>query len=134
MSENVRRTNTKTCSLCGKMKYTNGKNFYRNSTCDACYQKSYRQKNPEKYRSTKLKHLYGITQKDFVVKLAEQDNCCAVCKVTENRLGNGKVQNFVVDHCHATGKVRGLLCHDCNKNVGVVENWQTQIAAYLSKY
>lgn len=55
---------------------------------------------------------------------------CSVCGKTKPL--NGK--NFVVDHCHSTKQVRGLLCHDCNKNVGVVEKWHVAIAAYLTKY
>lgn len=132
--ENVCRTSTKTCAVCGKTKPLNGKNFYKNSTCGACYQRRYKQENPDKYRSTKLKHLYGITLQDFSNKLAVQGNKCAICGIKENKLNNGAVQNFVVDHCHSTGRVRGLLCHDCNKNVGVMEKWNLAISDYLKKY
>ena len=134
MSENVRRTSTKTCSECGKTKVLNGKNFYRNSVCGACYQKRYKLEHPDKYRDTKLKHLYGITLEQFNEKLKEQGYKCANCRRTANVLRNGIVQNFVVDHRHSDGKVRGLLCHDCNKNVGVVEKHGDKINAYLKKY
>lgn len=133
-SENVRRTYTKTCSECGKTKPQNGKNFYKNAVCGACYQKRYKQEHPEKYRSTKLKHLYGITLEDFNKKLEQQNGKCEICKVDENKLHSGRVQNFVVDHSHTTLEVRGLLCHDCNKNVGVVENRLEEIQEYLKKY
>src|SRR5579859_7098514 len=132
--ENVRRTDTKTCSVCGKTKALDGKNFYRNSTCGARYQKRYKKENPDKYRDTKLKHLYGITKDDFDRMLIEQGNKCAICHVAENKLGNGLKQNLVVDHNHTTKQVRGLLCHNCNKNVGAVESWYDEIKAYLEKY
>jgi ribosomal protein L34E len=134
MDENVRRTNTKICSVCNRPKVLNGKNFYQGSVCGACYQKRYKQENPEKYRDTKLRHLYGITLEQFNEKLKGQNNKCAICKRPENAKVKGKVQNFTVDHRHADKKVRGLLCHSCNKNVGVVEKWLKEIQAYLSKY
>ena len=132
--ENVRRTCTKTCSECGKTKPLNGKNFYKNSVCGACYQKRYKQENPDKYRDTKLRHLYEITLEQYNEKLKQQDGKCEICKRSENKLNSGKIQNFVVDHCHATLEVRGLLCHGCNKDVGVVEKRLGGILAYLKKY
>jgi hypothetical protein len=134
MSQNVRRTNTKTCCVCGQTKTENGKNFYAGPTCGACYQKRYKLENPEKYRDTKLRHLYGLSLIEFNKKLAAQSHKCEICGTSENKAASGKVHNFVVDHNHETGKVRGLLCHNCNKNVGAVENWLEEIQAYLKKY
>lgn len=133
-NENVRRTDTKTCTVCLKTKQLNGKNFYRDSTCAACYQKRYKQENPDKYRDIKLRHLYGISLAQYNDKLAAQNNCCEICKRPDNKTASGKIQNFAVDHNHDTKQVRGLLCHDCNKNVGAVENWLLEIQAYLNKY
>lgn len=133
-SDDVRRTDMKTCTECGKTKPHNGKNFYRNSVCGACYQKRYKRENPQKYRDTKLRHMYGISLEKFNKLLSEQNGKCAICLAPENKLRSGKVQNFVVDHCHTTLQVRGLLCHDCNKNVGVVENRLEGILSYLKKY
>lgn len=134
MDENVRRTNTKICSICIKTKVLNGKNFYRNSVCAACYQKRYKQENPDKYRDIKLRHLYGIDLQEFNKKLKDQNGKCAICKRSENAKVKGKVHNFTVDHRHSDKKVRGLLCHSCNKNVGVVEKWLKEIQVYLDKY
>jgi hypothetical protein len=73
-------------------------------------------------------HRYGITQEEFDQLMVEQDGACAIC-----------VNPFIlaphVDHCHATGSVRGLLCTNCNTGLGKfrdsVENLQRAIA-YLS--
>jgi cytochrome c551/c552 len=134
IDENVRRPNTKVCSECGKTKVVGPKNWYRNDTCAACYQKRYKLENPRKYRDIKLRHLYGISLEQYEVMLAAQDNKCAICKRPDNKTESGKYQNFAVDHRHSDGKVRGLLCHSCNKNVGVVEEQLVPIQNYLSKY
>ena len=134
MDENVRRTNTKVCSECGKTKVVGPKNWYRNSTCAACYQKRYKAENPDKYRDIKLRHLYGISLEQYNAMLAAQNNKCAICPRTDNNAESGKFQNFVVDHRHSDRKVRALLCHSCNKNVGIVEKHLDAIQSYLKKY
>jgi hypothetical protein len=63
--------------------------------------------------SKKLQREYGLTLEQFLDLLDRQNNQCAICKtVFENRS-----QSFV-DHCHTTGKVRGLLCAKCNFGIG----------------
>jgi DNA-binding sugar fermentation-stimulating protein len=69
--------------------------------------------------------LYGLTLADFACLLDEQDYLCAVCK---------EPGNLVVDHCHETGQVRGLLCHGCNVGLGYFVDSPTrlrQAAEYL---
>lgn len=131
MNQNVRRANTKTCSLCKVTKHQNSKNWYRNSTCAACYQRRYKANFPERFRDTKLRHGYGLSLEEFNARLQKQEFKCAICKRASNSLKSGKVQNFVVDHCHRTKIVRGLLCHACNMRVGIVENWLKPIQKYL---
>lgn len=57
---------------------------------------------------------YNITADQYYVMLSEQNNCCSICGVTEEH--NNK--KLAVDHCHETGKVRALLCHNCNVGLG----------------
>lgn len=134
MNQNVRRTSAKKCTVCLEEKVDNGKNWYRNSKCAACYMNEQRKSRPEQIRSAKLKCYYGISVEQFNKMLKQQNNSCAVCGRKNNKLKNGKSQNFVVDHCHSTKKVRGLLCHTCNMRVGIVENWHEQIIEYLAKH
>ena len=70
-----------------------------------------------------LKRTYGIDSSDYERMLDEQDHKCAICK------GDGFVMNkerhklkLVVDHCHTTGTVRGLLCHNCNRALGLLQD------------
>lgn len=132
--ENVRRANTKVCTKCSKTKVVNSKNWYRDNTCAACYQKQYKLDNPRKYRDIKLRHLYGISLEQYEAMLVEQDYKCKICNRKDNKLNDGTTQNFVVDHRHSDKKVRALLCHTCNKNVGVVEKHLDKILEYLRKY
>lgn len=134
MSENVCRPNTKKCSVCTKIKVVGVKNWYANNTCAACYQKRYKLENPDTYRDIKLRHLYGISLDQYNAMLATQGHKCAICKRPDNKLNNGTTQNFVVDHRHSDKKVRALLCHTCNKNVGIVEKHVDVIQTYLRKY
>lgn len=68
-------------------------------------------RNAEKAREAHLKYTYGITTEDYNQMLKEQDGKCAVCGKPP------KTMRLAVDHCHKTGKIRGLLCSYCNRRV-----------------
>ena len=55
---------------------------------------------------------YGITEEEYWRIYEHQGAVCFIC-----RRANGKRKRLSVDHCHATGTVRGLLCTGCNRNV-----------------
>jgi hypothetical protein len=77
------------------------------ATKGAEYIKNWRALKGKAYeRNVTLKSLYGITSEQFDAMARSQDGRCAVCRKKTTRL--------VVDHDHATGEVRGLLCHGCN--------------------
>jgi hypothetical protein len=52
--------------------------------------------------------------------LKQQENKCAICNEEETRKSrtDGKICALAIDHCHNTGKIRGLLCHGCNTGLG----------------
>jgi hypothetical protein len=77
-------------------------------------QRKYRKDFPDKRRSADLKRTFGITLEDYKDKLQEQNNLCAICR----RDNNYKRNYFEVDHCHKTGKIRDLLCSQCNMGLG----------------
>lgn len=91
----------------------------RNHEQVAEYYRSYRQTNkgrwtrsPEDRRAENLRK-YNITIEDYDMLEAQQSNLCAICrKPSTNR------RRLHVDHCHTTGKVRGLLCFRCNTALG----------------
>jgi hypothetical protein len=69
-----------------------------------------------------LKRRYGLTVHEYDALSAAQDNRCAICGERESygkaasKIGDGR--KLCVDHCHATGAVRGLLCNHCNQGLG----------------
>ena len=62
-----------------------------------------------------LKTSYGISLEEFDAKLESQNFKCAICHCRAEDAFNG---TLYVDHCHNTGKLRGLLCHACNSALG----------------
>lgn len=59
---------------------------------------------------------YGLTPEEYEKMLENQGGVCAICQSPHPRMKNAK--RLYVDHCHETGTVRGLLCHQCNAMLG----------------
>lgn len=85
------------------------------------YRKEYYSKSETKtkYRNAFLKREYGITIKEYDIMLEKQNGVCSICK--RFRLFQDK-EYMAVDHCHKTGKVRGILCSNCNRALGLLED------------
>jgi Recombination endonuclease VII len=78
-----------------------------------------REGNQERYRDGHLRRKFKSSHKVYVEKLLEQKGVCANCGNPETRADkNGRISEFQVDHNHATGKLRGLLCFACNTGLG----------------
>lgn len=78
-------------------------------------------------RISKLKVAYGVTVVEYNRMFDAQEGLCACCNDPEY------TKQLAVDHCHVTGRVRALLCHQCNNNLGIYEKWGARYAAYLEK-
>jgi hypothetical protein len=74
----------------------------------------------EQVRRRKLVADFGITHQEYDELLAFQQSVCAICKRPEQRMFRGKLRRLSVDHDHATGKIRGLLCSECNLALGLL--------------
>jgi hypothetical protein len=72
-----------------------------------------RKANREAAHAARILKVYGITREQYDALYALQGGCCALCQ-----RATGVSKKLAVDHDHATGKVRGLLCGTCNKIVG----------------
>ena len=88
--------------------------------------RDYYHNNKEKFKGSYLKYgrkylikkRYGINEGEYQVLLDSQNGLCAICRVPQL----GKHKFLSVDHNHLTGKVRGLLCNNCNHALGMVKD------------
>jgi hypothetical protein len=100
---------------------------------ECCSERTRNRYDLEKQRTYLLKKKYGITPEKYDKMLSEQDYKCYICHTHEDKLD----RSLAVDHCHKTGKVRGLLCGNCNRFLGQIDdNIDTaeRLLNYLIKY
>lgn len=104
------------CKECAKQYwseyYPKNEQKYRDRT------KQWRIENPDAFQDQMLRSKYDLSYVQYQVMLIEQGAVCAICKKSETRNKKGKIYRLHVDHDHATGKVRRLLCHHCNAGIG----------------
>jgi hypothetical protein len=105
---------TAVCSQCGPVKIAGTKRG--NIACVLSYKGRARTvkdrpRSIATVRAYKLRTAYGLTAAEYDALLAKQAGRCAIC-------GTQPVKRLAVDHEHATGKVRGLLCSTCNSGLG----------------
>lgn len=133
MTHNFGTFRDKPCKSCGfdftpyhpKTKYC----------CDTCrseasnkQSRDFRKRKSSEYiKDQNLRYNYGITFEDYSRMVTLAEGKCQVC-LQKKRL--------VVDHCHTTGIVRGLLCHSCNVGIGLLgdnEGGLEKALSYLKK-
>ena len=89
--------------------------------CKSCISEQNRNYyTPAKNRARNLKKSYGITVELYDSMYEEQNGVCKICGNPESTIRQGAVQSLAVDHCHDTGKIRGLLCNCCNRAIGML--------------
>lgn len=82
-------------------------------------------------RRAGLKRTFGLSLEDYLEMKRKQEDKCKICKTFYTRT------DLAVDHCHKTGKIRGLLCNKCNNGLGCYsDNIELMYAAidYLCEY
>lgn len=86
------------------------------------YNKRYAEQNPElmkaKDRKNSLKRFWNMTQEQFQVLLNAQNGTCALCSKTESNPN----KSLCIDHDHNTGRIRGLLCDNHNRAMGLFKD------------
>lgn len=80
--------------------------------------KAYRERNRVSAKDKLLRHKYGISIEIRDGILIGQGSCCAICLTGTPH----KTRDWAVDHCHVSGKVRGVLCHRCNVGLGMLQD------------
>ncbi len=73
--------------------------------------------NKIKQKFNRIKYIYGIGKEEYLRLVSETGGMCRICggELIFKRL---KPNSAVVDHCHKSGKVRGVICHKCNVILG----------------
>ena len=113
----------KICTKCGELKPLT--EFYKDKQkptgyrpdCKKCNIKQcteWNKKNKAKHYGYDIKRKYGITLAEYEALLKSQNEKCAIC---DKHISEFKTR-FHVDHCHTSGKVRSLLCVNCNHGIG----------------
>jgi hypothetical protein len=76
---------------------------------DSARSRAWRKANPQQVRAQDLRKRYGLTRTAYENLAESQGRRCAICRASSLEC---------VDHCHATGRIRGLLCRRCNAALG----------------
>lgn len=97
-----------------------------------------RYRTTDKYKNTvrhnRYKRLYGITLEEYNLLLKTQNYVCKICHCPETVISSSRnaVKYLAVDHCHDTGKIRGLLCDRCNHLLGLAKDSPTLLSSAIS--
>lgn len=128
---------TKICTACKNEKTTD--QFFRNkgqrdgydTRCKACTPRPPKERYDRHTLKSRAKKR-GLSADDVVAMSAAQNGVCAICKKT---CATGR--NLAIDHCHATNKVRALLCTACNTGLGAFRDdprLLVEAAKYILKH
>lgn len=79
-----------------------------------------------------LQRSYGITLKQYEDLRQKQENLCAICDGEGFVMATTHKMKLVVDHCHTSGQVRGLLCHNCNRALGLLKDSEEALQRALN--
>jgi RNA polymerase subunit RPABC4/transcription elongation factor Spt4 len=129
---------TATCPVCGDEFRKHGPQRWCSKKCKAEHIRTQDRLNGKGaaragYNTNRaLKEMYGITIHDKERMISEQGGRCPIC-TTAIVMG----RRSHIDHCHSSGKIRGVLCGSCNSGLGLFKDNQASLAAaidYLKKH
>ena len=85
-------------------------------------------RDPQKEHHRNLKRRFNLSPEEYAALVTAQNGVCAICTQADTR-------RLSVDHCHITGKVRGLLCKKCNQFLWALDEpgWLAKAQCYLTK-
>jgi hypothetical protein len=114
-----------------------GEYDYKTKEGRNAYTRAYRAASPEIEKARALREDFGISLDTYNQMFTAQGGVCAICKQPETHTRNGKLKALAVDHHHGTGKIRALLCCDCNTGIGKLKDSPEILeaaAAYIRKH
>ncbi len=121
-------TTSKSCGRCRAAERAPSSSYCR--PCATEHMRERRAARPEHYKQHARQYVrnrkYGLSPSDYKAILASQGGCCAICGDTQ---GSASAEDLFVDHDHATGQVRGLLCNGCNAALGCMQDVPERLEA-----
>jgi hypothetical protein len=121
------QTYCKPCHLeYGRERYANPEAFQRRKI----NREVYKERRKESSRKWYLKSTYGITEQEYSKLFKKQSGQCWICKESKEYL-------LHVDHSHISGNIRGLLCGECNRALGLFKDNKSILRMaikYLDKF
>ena len=133
----------RTCHTCKKqvpidrMRRVRGVVIGRCKACEVIRVREWGKRHPGRKKDTVLRKKYGITLAEYKQMLREQGGKCAICRRYERKIDprTKKAMMLAVDHPHDdSGTVRGLLCSECNRAIGLFRDnpdWLRRAAEYV---
>lgn len=121
-AKNKETKNTKACTVCYHVlpldNFSNAKNKRKGKCCQCkeCVRK-YKQEHKKEAKNYRFNTAYGITLEKFNTLFYSQQNKCKICGTR-----NFGLKGPALDHCHNTGKIRGVLCNKCNLALGLLND------------
>ena len=104
--------------------------YAKNKEALKAYKREWTKNNRDKVSVYGRKYRYGLDKNQFTKMIEEQGNSCKICS---KDLDTCKA---VVDHCHSTNSVRGILCNSCNVALGLINDdlgWLNKAKKYLTE-
>lgn len=95
--------------------------------CHAAKMKQYTRDNKDRINARNQDRRFGLAPGEYDSMMERQGGLCAICK-EPCRSG----RRLAVDHCHTTGKVRGLLCASCNRGIGYLADSPERLRSALT--
>jgi len=107
----------KKCNKCNTIKEL--KEFHVNNKCKTRRAASCKSCMKEYNKMHNRLKLYGLTEEKSRELEQRANGLCEICGRPQRHVSMGQVVSLCIDHNHSTGKVRGMLCNDCNKFIGM---------------
>ena len=115
---------SKCCEVCGEPIPSNRKKHCSSKCTKTKYLLENKQKVLLGNRKSHVKQTYGLSWDEYLNLYSESKGACMICKCSVIPMGDIVDHSKVarVDHCHTTGKIRGILCNECNKGLGAFKD------------
>lgn len=113
------------CKACRKQYASEWKSANRDKARASERRRAAEPRSKEQVRRYALQRRYGITVEEYEAQLEAQGGACALCRRSPRKI------RLHVDHCHRTGKLRGLLCGPCNLFLGRLEDRPERLSEYV---